>query len=107
MSVERPPIEPIRTRYSFQFQTDEQLDRLQTATLEILETVGVRFPSETALALFSDHGAQVDHQTQIVKLPADLVLKAMATVPRYFTLAVCRRGRSKGLPPTTLHKISQ
>ncbi len=86
MSVERPAIKPIRTRYSFQIQTDEQLDRLQAATLEILETVGVRFPSEKALALFADHGALVDHQTQIVKLPADLVRKAMATVPRYFTL---------------------
>jgi trimethylamine--corrinoid protein Co-methyltransferase len=86
MPIERPPIEPIRTVYKFQFQTDAQLDQLQTATLEILETVGVRFPSEKALVIFADHGAQVDHDTQIVKLPSHLVRRAMATVPRYFNL---------------------
>ena len=51
MPVERPPIEPIRTRYSFQFQTDEQLDRLQAATLEILETVGVRVLHDEGIQL--------------------------------------------------------
>jgi len=44
----------------------------------------VKFPSEKALAIFTDHGAQVDHDTQIVKIPRDLLRKAMATVPRYF-----------------------
>jgi trimethylamine--corrinoid protein Co-methyltransferase len=84
MSIERPAIEPIRTDYRVQFLSDEQLDRLQEATLQILEDVGVKFPSEKALAIFADHGAQVDHDTQIVKIPRDLVYKAMATVPRYF-----------------------
>lgn len=86
MSVERPAIEPIRTTYKVQFVSDEQLDQLQEATLQILEDVGVRFPSEKALAIFADHGAQVDRDTQIVKIPRDLVRKAMATVPRYFNL---------------------
>ena len=74
MSVERPAIEPIRTTYKVQFVSDEQLDQLQEATLQILEDVGVRFPSEKALAIFADHGAQVDRDTQIVKIPRDLVL---------------------------------
>ncbi|MBL7062772.1 MAG: trimethylamine methyltransferase family protein [Anaerolineae bacterium] len=86
MSVERPAIEPIRSVIKVQFLSDEQLNQLQDATLKILETVGVRFPSEKALAIFADHGAQVDHNTQIVKIPRDLVRKAMATVPRYFHL---------------------
>ncbi len=57
---------------------------MQEATLQILETVGVKFPSEKALAIFADHGAQVDQQSQIVRIPRDLVFKAMSTVPRYF-----------------------
>jgi len=65
---------------------DEQLDNLREATLHILENTGVQFPSEKALAIFAEHGAQVDHDTQVVKIPRDLVLKAMSTVPRYFTL---------------------
>jgi trimethylamine--corrinoid protein Co-methyltransferase len=84
MSVERPPIEPIRTTYKLQFLSDEQLDQLQEATLRIMEEVGVKFPSEKALAILADHGAQVDHETQIAKMSRDLVRKAMATVPRYF-----------------------
>lgn len=86
MSVARPAIEPIRSEYIFQFLREEQLDQLQEATLQILETVGVQFPSEKALAIFAENGAQVDHESQIVKIPRDLVRRAMRTVPRYFHL---------------------
>ncbi len=81
---ERPSIEPIRATYRLRFLSEEQLDQLQKATLRILEEIGVRFPSEKALAIFADHGAKVDRDTQIVKIPRDLVHKAMETVPRYF-----------------------
>lgn len=84
--MERPPIEPIRTTQRLSFLDEAQLDNLQEATLNILENTGVQFPSEKALAIFSEHGAQVDQDTQIVKIPRDLVFKAMASVPRYFTL---------------------
>jgi len=82
-----PPLEPIRSAYRLQYLTDEQLDQLQEATLDILENVGVKFPSEKALQVFSAHGAEVDHNTQIVKLERDLVFKAMKSVPRYFRMA--------------------
>jgi trimethylamine--corrinoid protein Co-methyltransferase len=84
MPIERPAIEPIRSAFSVSYLSEEQLDDLQEATLRILEEVGIKFPSERALAIFGEHGAQVDHETQIVKIPRDLVHKAMATVPRYF-----------------------
>jgi trimethylamine--corrinoid protein Co-methyltransferase len=86
VSKERPPIEPIRTSYKLDFLDDEQLDNLQEATLNILENTGVQFPSEKALDIFAEHGAEVDRNSQIVKIPRHLVLKAMSTVPRYFTL---------------------
>ncbi|MEE8356520.1 MAG: trimethylamine methyltransferase family protein [Anaerolineales bacterium] len=63
-----------------------QLDILKAGTLEILKDVGVRFPSQTALQLFSDHGADVDWKTQIVRISPDLVEKALSTAPRSFTL---------------------
>jgi trimethylamine--corrinoid protein Co-methyltransferase len=84
MSVERPAIEPIRSAFRVQFLSEEQLDELQEATLHILEEVGVKFPSEKALAIFADHGAYIDYKSQIVKIPRELVFKAMASVPRYF-----------------------
>jgi len=86
MAAEHHPIEPLRTQYKLSCLEDEQLDNLREATLHILENTGVQFPSEKALAIFAEHGAQVDHDTQVVKIPRDLVLRAMSTVPRYFTL---------------------
>jgi trimethylamine:corrinoid methyltransferase-like protein len=86
MLTERPSIEPIRTNFHIRFATDEQLKMLQDGTLRILEEVGVKFPSEKAMCILSDHGAHVDKNTQIVKFPPDLVMKALSTVPRYFKL---------------------
>ena len=86
MSSNYPPLEPLRTSYHLRFLSDEQLDTLQNATLVIMETTGVRFPSQKALTIFAEHGALVDWQTQIVRLRRDLVFKALSSVPRYFLL---------------------
>lgn len=87
MSAQRLPIEPIETRYQLRFLSDEQLDALQQATLQVLEETGVQFPSPRALDLFEQHGADVNRETSIVKLPRDLVFKALSTAPRYPLLA--------------------
>ncbi|MCU0505209.1 MAG: trimethylamine methyltransferase family protein [Chloroflexi bacterium] len=86
MSSDRPPLEPLRPAFHVRFLTDEQLGALQEATLRILEDVGVKFPSDRALRIFEEHGAQVDRATQVVRLPRDLVWRALATVPRTFTM---------------------
>lgn len=86
MKTEQPPIEPLRTSQKLRFLDDEQLNNLRETTLQILENTGVQFPSEKALTLFAENGAEVDRDSKIVKIPRDLVLKAMSTVPRYFTL---------------------
>ncbi len=86
MNGERPALEPLRSAYRLQYLSDEQLDKLQEATLDILENVGVKFPSEKALKVFAENGANVDRTTQIVKIKRDLVFKAMKTVPRYFVM---------------------
>jgi len=83
---ERPAIEPIRTYYKLRFLDDRQLDTLREASLDILESVGVRFDSEKARKILAEHGASVADDSQIVKFPRDLVLKAMSSVPRHFTL---------------------
>ena len=86
MTADRPALEPIRTDYRLNFLSEEQLDQFQEATLNVLENVGVHFPSERALEIFNQHGAKVDQDSQIVKIPHDLVFKALATVPRTFTM---------------------
>jgi trimethylamine--corrinoid protein Co-methyltransferase len=86
MSSEPNVIEPIKTSYRLNFLDDQQLDDLREATFSIIESTGVQFQSEKALAILADHGAKVDRDRQIVKIPRDLVHRSMSTVPRYFSL---------------------
>jgi trimethylamine--corrinoid protein Co-methyltransferase len=67
--------------------TRQQIEKLQKGTLQLLEEVGIQFPSQKALEIFADHGAKVDMQNQRVRIPPDLVMKAMSSAPRSFLLA--------------------
>mgnify|MGYP001117886816 FL=1 len=86
MTTERQPLQPLQSAYRLNFVTEDQLDLLQAATLEIMESVGVRFPSHKALTIFSEHGARVDWQKQTVYLRPDFVLTALSNAPRYFRM---------------------
>ncbi|MGD2142855.1 MAG: trimethylamine methyltransferase family protein [Anaerolineae bacterium] len=86
MFGETPPLQPIKPAFRLRILSDEQLERLQAATLEILEQVGVHCPSEKALFVYAEHGAQVDSGSDIVRLPPDVVLDAISNAPRYYTL---------------------
>jgi trimethylamine--corrinoid protein Co-methyltransferase len=66
--------------------SQSQLDTLKAGTFRVMEDIGVRFPSENALKIFADNGADVDWDTKIVKLSPDLVEKAMSSAPRSFVL---------------------
>ncbi len=63
------------------------LERLHTATLELIETVGVRFPSRRAQAIWREHGAQVDEASGVVRAPGALVEAAMRRAPATYKLA--------------------
>jgi len=91
-----PPLQPIAPAYHLRILDDDQLQQLQSAVLEILDQVGVHCPSAKALGIYAEHGAQVDFGRQIVRLPPDVVLDAMARAPRFY----CMGGR---LPAYDLH----
>jgi trimethylamine--corrinoid protein Co-methyltransferase len=86
MYSDTPRIRPIVPAYRLQILRDEQLAAFKAATLEILEETGIHCPSEKALAIYAEHGAQVDFGTQIVKFPPNVVLEAMSHAPRYYTM---------------------
>jgi trimethylamine--corrinoid protein Co-methyltransferase len=92
MAPVTPPLAPIRSARRLRLLDDGQLADLRAATLEILDTIGVHVPSERLLRVYEEHGAIVDHEARIVRLPPDLVLAAMATAPRAYTLG----GRAPG-----------
>ena len=66
--------------------SQSQLDTLKEGTLFILQDIGVRFPSQKALKIFANRGADVDWETKIVRISPDLVEKALSTAPRSFVL---------------------
>jgi trimethylamine--corrinoid protein Co-methyltransferase len=85
-------IQPIKSKLELNVLSENQLAEIRAATLHVLNTVGVHFPSERALKIFSEHCAQVDWESQIVKLNPDLVLEAMGYAPRVYPLS----GRAEG-----------
>lgn len=85
-------IQPIKSKLQLDVLSADQVAEIREATLHVLNTVGVQFPSERALQIFAEHGAQVDFGSQIVRLSPELVLDAMSQAPRVYTLS----GRSEG-----------
>ncbi len=86
MYSKTPPLQPIVPSYHLRILSDEQLEQLKSATLRILDKTGIHCPSEKALHIYAEHGARVDFETKIVKLPPDVVLDSLSHAPRYYTL---------------------
>ena len=53
----------------FSFLTSDEVRYVHDASLEILEEVGLLVRSEKARERFAQHGARVDHATEIVRIP--------------------------------------
>ena len=51
--------------------------RIHTATLDVIERVGVRFPSARAQAIWAAHGATVDRESGIVRVPGHVIEAAL------------------------------
>jgi len=83
-------------RLSLNILSREDLQRIHDATLDIIENVGVRFPSMKALEIWESHGATVDRDTFIVKAKGDLIEKALKSAPPKYLLAA--RDPSQDLP---------
>lgn len=83
-------------RLKLDILSKEDILRIHEATLDIIETTGVRFPSEKALDIWEAHGAKVDRETQIVKASGALIEKALKLAPPRYTLSA--RDSSLDLP---------
>lgn len=74
-------------RVSLNILTDEDVRRIHTATLDVIQNVGVRFPSHRALDIWEAHGAKVDRQTMVVRAPGHLIEEALKKAPPAYALA--------------------
>jgi trimethylamine--corrinoid protein Co-methyltransferase len=64
--------------------TDDDLEQIHLATLEVLNKTGVFVEDETALEIFHSGGAMVDKATKIVRFPEYMVTDAIASAPSKF-----------------------
>ncbi|MGB7115519.1 MAG: trimethylamine methyltransferase family protein [Anaerolineales bacterium] len=87
MYTETPDIIPFTSPIKGEVLNYAELEKLKEKTLYILSEIGVHFPTSKALDIFASHDAQVDYESQIVRIPPELVKKAMSTAPLSFVLA--------------------
>ncbi len=83
-------------RLKLQLLSPQDIEKIHQATLDVIESVGVRFPSPKALDIWASHGASVDRETSIVKAPGSLVEAALKKAPPIYTLAA--RDSAQDLP---------
>ena len=83
-------------RLKLQVLSPQDVQRIHTATLDVIERVGVRFPSDRALDVWEAHGATVDRETKVVKASGSLIEEALRHAPPVYTLAA--RESAQDLP---------
>ncbi|MFH0964689.1 MAG: trimethylamine methyltransferase family protein [Planctomycetota bacterium] len=74
----------LQNRATLRVLADEELRRIHAATLEILETTGVKFLCEEAIAVFRENGVPVDGEG-VVRFSPEVVERAIRTSPSSFT----------------------
>jgi len=60
------------------------VEAIHNATLEVLETSGLKVPSKTALEILDRAGASVDYKTSRVTIPEHVVKEALKKAPKTF-----------------------
>lgn len=70
----------------FNMITKSDAEMIHEATLDILETVGVKVPGKEAHEIYSSAGCQCDGETGIVKFPRNLVIDCIEACPSSFEL---------------------
>jgi trimethylamine--corrinoid protein Co-methyltransferase len=72
-----PPITPL---------SRDQIEAIHDASLRILEEIGIEFQGAAAFELFRKAGAMVEVSSGLVRIPRELVMRALQTAPASFTL---------------------
>jgi trimethylamine--corrinoid protein Co-methyltransferase len=74
-------------KLSLNILTIEEVQQIHTATLDIVESVGIKFPSNKALDILEAHGASVDRSSMIAKIPGAILEQYLALMPPVYSLA--------------------
>jgi trimethylamine--corrinoid protein Co-methyltransferase len=70
----------------FEVLSQAEIERIHAASMEVLETVGIKVDYGVARDIFRQAGAQVDDAAQSVRIPESLVRQALDSAPKQFHL---------------------
>jgi len=62
---------------SINFLSQDELDAIHNASLEVLENAGIKVMSDKALDILKKAGAKVDYEANHATIPGDLVEEAL------------------------------
>ena len=65
---------------------EESLEMIHDGSMRILEQVGLQIMNDRARALMVEHGAGIDPETGYVRMPREMVLEKISTIPSRFTM---------------------
>lgn len=65
----------------------DRVEMIKQAALDVLEQVGFAFRHPRALAVLEEHGASVDHKTEVAKIPRELVMECLSKVPKEYAVS--------------------
>ena len=86
LTERRASIQPVKSKLRISILDDEDIKKINQTALSILEEVGIMMPSEKAMKIFADAGADVDFDKKLVKIPSHLVVDSLKKAPRRYTL---------------------
>lgn len=85
----------------FSYLSEDDIAYVHQASLEVLAETGLQVRNEKARRRFAEHGATVDHETEMVYIPSDVVEKYRKMAPPTITL----RGRDPAFDVTFPRKL--
>jgi trimethylamine--corrinoid protein Co-methyltransferase len=94
----------LKNEVRLRFLTDEQIRSLHEASLRILERTGVQVEHGEVAARLADHGAAWDKTSQRVRIPPEIVMRAISTTPKSFHLYT--RNLERALPVSATTRIA-
>jgi len=74
-------------KISLNILSELDVKQIHTTTLDVIESVGIKFPSHKALDILAANGAKVDREKMIALLPGHIVEEYLAKAPPTYTLA--------------------
>ena len=75
-----------KVREALKLLSKDQVYQIHTASMEILERVGVRLPDLDLLKTLEEAGAVVDYKSCIAKLPQQLIMEFVREIPHQWTI---------------------